>query len=210
MHRTYPNEFTREGTLNYEVNKWQKEGVSPDHDLNIVFTRLLAGAADYHLGGFRAVPVSEFKPKYIRPLMLGTRCHMLAMYVVMESYLAMVADYPSAYEGQPGFEFLKRVPTTWDETVVPDAAVGEYVTIARRKGTDWYLGSINNSKARTIKVSFDFLPLGNYTAEIYTDAADVEKNPNHLTKQVKTVTKADVITLKLAAGGGQVMHLTKK
>ncbi len=142
--------------------------------------------------------------------MLGTRCHMLGLYVVIESYLAMAADYPSAYEGQPGFEFLKKVPTTWDETIVPDAVVGEYVTIARRKGTDWYVGSINNSKARTITVSLNFLPPGNYTAEIYTDAADVEKNPNNLTKQIKTVTKADVITMKLAAGGGQVMHLTKR
>jgi alpha-glucosidase len=210
LHRTYPNEFTREGTWNYERNKWIKEGVGPDHDINIVFTRLLAGAADYHLGGFRAAPESDFKPKFIRPLMLGTRCHMLAMYVVMESYLAMVADYPSAYEGQPGFEFLKKVPTSWDETVVPDAAVGEYVTIARRKGTDWYVGSISNSKARTITVSLNFLPPGNYSAELYTDAPDAEKNPNNLTKQIKTVTKADVITMKLAAGGGQVMQLTKQ
>ncbi len=210
LHRTYPNEFTREGTHNYEQNKWQKEGVSPDHDINMMFTRLLAGPADYHLGGFRAVPEKEFKPQYTRPLMVATRCHMLAMYVVMESYLTMVADYPSAYEGQPGFEFLKKVPTTWDETVVPGVEVGEYVTLARRKGTDWYVGSINNRKARTIKVSLDFLPKGNYSAELYTDAPDAEKNPNHLTKQVKIVTKADVITLKLAAGGGQVMQLIKK
>lgn len=75
LHRTYPNEFTREGTHNYEQNKWLEEGVSPVHDLDIVFTRLLAGAADYHLGGFRAVPESEFKTQYTRPLMVGTRCH---------------------------------------------------------------------------------------------------------------------------------------
>jgi alpha-glucosidase len=210
LHRTYPNEFTREGALNYEFNKWSKAAVGPDHDLDIVFTRLLAGATDYHLGGFRAVPESRFKTKYTRPLMAGTRCHMLAMYVVLESYLAMAADYPSAYEGQPGFEFLQKVPTSWDETVVPGAVVGEYVTIARRKGSDWYVGSINNSKVRTITVSLDFLPPGTYSAELYTDAQDAEKNPNNLTKQIKTVTKADLLTMKLAAGGGQVMHLTKR
>ena len=210
LHRTYPNEFTREGTWNYERNKWIKEGVSPDHDLNIVFTRLLAGASDYHLGGFRAVPESEFKPKFIRPQMLGTRCHMLAMYVVLESYLASLCDYPQAYEGEPGFEFLKVVPTTWDETIVPDAVVGEYVTVARRKGADWYVGSLNNSKSRTIKVSLNFLPPGNYTAELYTDAADAAKNPNHLTKQTQTVSSKDILTLKLAAGGGQVMRLVKQ
>jgi alpha-glucosidase len=135
---------------------------------------------------------------------------MLAMYVVMESYLASVCDYPQAYEGEPGFEFLKVVPTTWDETIVPDAVVGEYVTVARRKGADWYVGSLNNSKSRTIKASLNFLSPGNYTAELYTDAEDAAKNPNHLTKQIKTVSSKDILTLKLAAGGGQVMRLVKQ
>ncbi|HEY1870666.1 MAG TPA: glycoside hydrolase family 97 catalytic domain-containing protein, partial [Chitinophagaceae bacterium] len=90
--RTYPNEYTREGTLNYEVNKWGH--ITPDHDLNIVFTRALAGTTDYHLGGFRAVPDSLFRIQYTRPLMLGTRCHMLAMYVVLQNALSMVCDYP--------------------------------------------------------------------------------------------------------------------
>lgn len=210
LNRTYPNEFTREGTLNYEVNKWRKEGLSPDHDIDMPFTRLLAGATDYHLGGFRAVPPSKFKTQYTRPLMIGTRCHMLAMYVVLESYLAMVADYPAAYEGQPGFEFLQEVPTVWDEIKVPDAEVGKYVTVARRKGMDWYVGSINNTEARTIKVALDFLSPGNYTAEIYTDASDVSQNPNHLTKEIRTVTSSDILTIHLAGGGGQVMRLVKQ
>ncbi len=210
LNRTYPNEFTREGTLNYEVNKWLKEGLSPDHDLDIVFTRLLAGATDYHLGGFRAVPPSKFKTQYTRPLMIGTRCHMLAMYVVLESYLSMVADYPAAYEGQPGFEFIKEVPTVWDEIKVPNAEVGKYVTIARRKGNDWYAGTINSTEARTIKVPLNFLPPGNYTAELYSDAPDVAQDPNHLTIETKTVTNADVITIQLAAGGGEVMRLVKQ
>lgn len=210
LHRTYPNEFTREGTLNYENNKWRKEGLSAEHDLNIVFTRLLAGAADYHLGGFRAVPESEFKTQYTRPLMVGTRCHMLAMYVVLESYLASLCDYPEAYEGEPGFDFLQEVPTTWDNTYVPDAKVGEYVTVVRQKGMDWYVGSLNNSKSRTITVPMNFLPAGDYTAEIYTDASDVAQNPNHLKKRIQTVSKSDVLTFELASGGGMVMRLVRK
>src|ERR1700737_779279 len=79
LHRTYPNEFTREGTLNYENDKWDNP-ITPDDDINIPFTRLLAGATDYHLGGFRATPLSKYKAHYTRPLVLGTRCHMLAMY----------------------------------------------------------------------------------------------------------------------------------
>src|SRR5450432_108333 len=109
VNRTYPNEFTREGTLNYEADKWNDHGISPDHDINMPFTRMLAGSTDYHLGGFRAVPEKQFKAQYTKPLVLGTRCHMLAMYVVLENGLPMVADYPAAYEGEPGFEFIREV-----------------------------------------------------------------------------------------------------
>ncbi len=83
-------------------------------------------------------------------------------------------------KAKAGFDFLQEVPTVWDEIKVPDAEVGKYVTIARRKGKDWYVGSINNIEARTIKVSLDFLSPGNYTAELYTDAPDVSQNPNLL------------------------------
>ncbi len=180
LSRTYPNEFTREGTLNYESNKWNEEGLSPDHDINMPFTRMLAGSTDYHLGGFRAVPKVKYKTQYTRPLMIGTRCHMLAMYVVLENYLQMVCDYPEAYEGQPGFEFIKEIPTVWDETKVVDAKTGEYIAIARRKNDEWYVGIITNHEARQITIPLTFLNQGKYTAEIYTDANDSVANPNHL------------------------------
>ena len=209
INRTYPNEFTREGTLNYEADKWNPEGVSPDHDIDIPFTRMLAGSTDYHLGGFRAVPKDKFKTQYTRPLMLGTRCHMLAMYVVLENYLQMVCDYPAAYESEPGFEFIKEIPTTWDEIKVPDAKAGEFVTIARRKNDDWYVGTITNHNARSMSLSLNFLPAGNYTADIYTDAKDVNENPNHLVKQTKEVTNKDIISLQIGSGGGAVVHIRK-
>jgi alpha-glucosidase len=209
LSRTYPNEFTREGTLNYEVNKWDKR-VTPDHDLNIIFTRMLAGPADYHLGGFRAVPDSLFKVQYTRPLMLGTRCHMLAMYVVLENPQGMVCDYPAAYEGQPGFDFLKQVPTVWDETKVLDAKVGEYIIVARRKDNAWYIGSINNSTAKEISISFDFLDQGEYLADVYTDAEDAGRHPDHLVKQSRAIKNTDKISLRMSAGGGMAMQIKKK
>ncbi|MFM9911152.1 MAG: glycoside hydrolase family 97 protein, partial [Chitinophagaceae bacterium] len=174
LNRTYPNEFTREGTLNYEGNKWNDIGLSPDHDLSIIFTRMLAGSTDYHLGGFRAVPQNLYKAQYSMPLMLGTRCHMLAMYVVLENYLQMVCDYPAAYEGQPGFEFIKNVPTTWDETKVLNSKIGEYITIARRNNNDWYIGAISNHQSRMLRIPLKFLKDGKYLAEIYSDAKDVD------------------------------------
>lgn len=208
MHRTYPNEFTREGTLNYENNKWA-QALTPDHDLHMPFTRLLAGAADYHLGGFRAVPAAQFRPQYTRPLMIGTRCHMLAMYVVLESYLGMVCDYPAAYEGQPGFEFIKEVPVVWDETFVPAALPGEYVCIARRKGTDWYIGAITGNRASTLSLKMTFLPPGKYEAVIYSDADDTATDPNHLVRETRMVNHTSALELRLAPGGGQAIRLKR-
>jgi Glycoside hydrolase 97. len=209
LSRTYPNEFTREGTLNYEVDKWDPQGISPDHDINMPFTRMLAGSTDYHLGGFRAVTQSEFRTQYTRPLVLGTRCHMLAMYVVLENYLQMVCDYPSAYEGQPGFEFIKEIPTTWDETKVLDAKVGEFITIARRKNGDWYVGTITNHNPRNLAVPLSFLDTGKYTMDLFSDANDVTEIPDHLVKDTRSVSRNDVINIRIAAGGGMTMHIRK-
>jgi alpha-glucosidase len=208
LHRTWPNEFTREGVMNYEYDKWS-DLMTPDHDINVAFTRLLAGPTDYHLGGFRAVPKSKFKIQYTRPLVMGTRAHMLAMYVVLEGYLSLVSDYPDAYIDQPGFDFLQRVPTSWDETKVINAKVGEWVTIARRKGDEWFVGTINNSTPREIDIVFNFLPEGEHVAEIYSDAPDSEQEPNHVDIISKTIKKGDVLKLKLTGGGGEVMRVRR-
>ena len=208
LSRTYPNEFTREGAMNYEYDKWDTI-INPDADINIPFTRMLAGSTDYHLGGFRALPQSKFIVQNFRPYVMGTRCHMLAMYVVLENYLSMVCDYPDAYIGQPGFEVIKNIPTTWDETCVPAAEVGEYISIARRKKDSWYIGTITNNKAREITLNFNFLPIGKYTAEIYSDAADADENANHLTKRKIVVNSATSLKLALASGGGNIIVLNK-
>lgn len=206
--RTYPNEFTREGTLNYEVCKWDTL-VNADHDISVPFTRLLAGPTDYHLGGFRALPRSEFKIQYVNPYVMSTRCHMMAMYVVLENHLTSLCDTPMAYEGQPGFEVLRTVPGTWDEMHVPLAEFNKYVTVARRNGTDWWVGTLNDGTARTLNLKLDFLGEGEYRAEIYTDAPDAERNPNHLSKEIRTVTRKDKIELPLAVDGGAVLRISK-
>lgn len=209
--RTYPNEFTREGTLNYEVYKWDSDRqMGADHDIMMPFTRLIAGPADYHLGGFRAVPEKDFQVHYSRPLVTSTRCHMLAMYVVLESYLNMVCDYPEAYKGQPGFDFLKEVPTVWDETKVLSAQIAEYIVTARRKGRDWYIGSINNSCGRTVEIDLGFLEGGEYQADLLTDADDTDSDPNHLQAQSLMVDSKRKLTIRLAPSGGAVMRISPK
>ncbi|MDB5279641.1 MAG: glycoside hydrolase [Ferruginibacter sp.] len=206
LSRTYPNESTREGTLNYENDKWGNL-ITPDDDIEIPFTRLLAGPTDYHLGGFRAMPSTNFKTQVTRPHVLGTRCHMLAMYVILENHLSMVCDYPEAYEGADGFDFIRDVPTVWDSTVVPGAATGQWVAIARRKGTDWYIGTITNSTSRTITIPLNFLAAGKYNATIYKDGPNAVNNPNFLIIENKFVTASDKLEFNLPSGGGAVIKL---
>ena len=118
--------------------------------------------------------------------------------------------YPDAYIGQLGFEFLQKVPLTWDETRVLNAKVPEYVTVARRKGDEWYIGTICNNTAHQIQTSLSFLPSGDYTAEIYSDAPDADVDPNHLVKVVQKVNNQSMISTNLSAGGGQVIRIVKK
>lgn len=187
--------------MNYEYNKWIREGISVDHDITIPFTRMIAGSTDYHLGGFRAGKF--YTPHFTRPITNGTRSHLLAMYVVLESYLQMVADHPGAYEGEPGFEFITEVPTTWDETKVLDAKLNEYIIIARRKADTWYIGGITNHKAREVSISFDFLMKETAQIKLYQDALD--GNANHLIQSEKNIFRNEVLKIKLDSGGGMVM-----
>jgi alpha-glucosidase len=210
LSRTYPNEFTREGTLNYEADKWDPLGVSPDHDLDIVFTRAIAGSTDYHLGGFRAVVPAAFRAQYTRPLVLGTRCHMLAMYVVLENANAMVCDYPEAYEGQPGFDFIQQVPTTWDQTRVLYGLPDEYVIIARKKREVWWLGGITGNTGRTLILSFDFLKEGNWKATLFQDDLKTPFHPNGILIATREVNSHSTLEIPMAAGGGFAVKIEKQ
>jgi alpha-glucosidase len=207
LSRTYPNEFTREGTLNYEADKWNPLGVPPDHDLDVAFTRTIAGSTDYHLGGFRAVMPDKFRAQYTRPLVLGTRSHMLAMYVVLENANAMVCDYPEAYEGQAGFDFIQHVPVTWDETRVISAVPDQYLLIARKKNKAWWIGGITGNAARTLKINFLFLGEGSWRATVYQDDLKLPVNPNGILIKSLSVKSTDSLEIPFAPGGGVVMSI---
>jgi alpha-glucosidase len=131
------------------------------------------------------------------------------MYVVLENYQGMVCDNPDAYIGEPGFEVLQQMPTTWDETKVTNAVIDQYISIARRKGNDWYIGSISNHDKHEVKIDLNFLPAGKYTATIYSDADDVNINANHLKKETKQVDSKTGLKINLSEGGGNVVILHK-
>jgi alpha-glucosidase len=135
-------------------------------------------------------------------MVMGTRAQQLALYVVFDEPLAMVSDAPSAYADQPGFRFIKDVPTTWDVTRVLNGEPSEYVTIARRHGDEWYLGSLTNWTRRDLRISLEFLGEGVYKAELYEDAADADQNPKHISILQQRVRRSDTLVLHLASGGG--------
>jgi alpha-glucosidase len=161
---------------------------------------------DYHLGGFRAATTNDFKPQPLKPMVLGTRCHHLAMYVVFENPMPMVCDAPSAYEGQSGFDFIRQVPTTWNETRVMKGKVGQYIALARRADRDWYIGAMTDWTSRQLEIPLSFLRPGRYQAEIWADRID-SSDPNQLTFIQRDVGGDDTLTLQLASGGGQVIRI---
>ena len=119
----------------------------------------------------------------------------------------VVCDHPTAYEGQPAFEFIKKVPASWDETRVINARVGDYITIARRRGKEWYVGSMTDWSPRELEIPLSFLGEGEFTAEIYADAADAERNPKNVVVTKKQVNRGTVLKVKLAAGGGNAIRI---
>ena len=206
LRRTYPNLLTREGVMGLEYNKWSYR-VTPDHNVMLAFTRMLAGPMDYTPGGFRNTTRDQFEPRNLRPEVMGTRAHQTALFVVFESPFEMVSDYPEAYEGQKELAFLSAVPTSWDETRVLNAKVGDYVTIARRRGAEWYIGSIAGWHAADLDIPLNFLGPGQYTAEIYSDAPDAAENPTHTTLDRRSVSQSTVLKAKLVSGGGQAIRI---
>lgn len=206
LDRTYPNIMGYEAVLGMEQSKGGSRD-NPDHQVTIPFTRMLAGRMDYTPGGFDNVTKEDFVARSHKPMVMGTRAHQLAMYVVYESPFQMVSDYPAAYENQPAFEFIKEVPATWDETKVLNGIPGEFITIARRSGGDWFLGSMSNWKPRDLDVSLDFLQPGRYLAEIYSDAKDAGRAPKHVSIEKKRVNSSTHLKLRLAPGGGCAIRL---
>ena len=210
LQRTYPNLMTQEGVRGQEYNAWSPDGGNPpEHTCVLPFTRGLAGPMDFTPGIFN----------FRNPVFPGTHpqttlAKQLALYVVLFSPLQMAADMIENYENQPAFSFITSCPTTWAKTVIPDAKIGEFVTIARkdRNSEDWFVGSITNAEARILDLPLDFLDKGtSYKATIYEDGegADYSTNPYPIKISEKEVTSNSILQLQLAPGGGTAIRIEK-
>jgi alpha-glucosidase len=206
IRRTWPNLMTREGILGQEYSKWSF-AVDAEHNVILPFTRLLAGPGDFTPGGFDNVTRDQFEARNNDPMVMGTRAHNMAMFVVYDSPLMVLCDHPSAYKGQPEFQFIKDTPATWDETRVINAEVGDFITVARRSGNDWFVGSMNDWTVRELNIPMSFLGPGKYTAKIYADAPDASENPKHVDITEMPVDRSTVIKVSVASGGGHCIRI---
>lgn len=209
LRRTYPNWIAREGARGQEFNAWGTPPNPPEHTAILPFTRLLGGPMDFTPGifdmSFNGLGATSNRPQ-------TTLAKQLALYVVLYSPIQMAADLPRNYEAKmDAFQFIRDVPTDWQESIAIAGEVGDYVAFARqeRDGNDWYVGALTDEKARELTIKLDFLTPGKrYQAQIYRDSdkANWIDNPYDITIEQKTVNASDSLTLPLATSGGAAIR----
>ena len=208
LRRTYPNWVSREGARGQEFNAWGNPPNPPEHETNLVFTRMLAGPMDYTPG----VLSLQGRNQPIR----STIARQLADYVVLYSPVHMAADLPEHYaQHMDAFRFIRDVPVDWQETRAVNGEIGDYVTLVRkdRNSQDWYLGSVTDENARTLEVPLDFLDAGKrYEAQIYRDGDDADDTDHRFSfvRETRTVTRTDTLVLRLAKAGGAAIRFVPK
>lgn len=209
LNRMYPNVISYEGVKGMENCKWSDQP-DPDHNLLLPFIRMVAGPMDYTPGAMINKNKENFRDVFTEPMSPGTRCHQLGMYVVFESPLQMLSDNPSNYYREPeAMEFLKEVPSVWDETKVLDAKVGEYILVARRKGETWYVGAMTDWSPRAMDLDLSFLPDGNYKMEIWKDGVNADRHASDFKQEKQNVTRSSKIKINMAPGGGWAAIISK-
>ncbi len=210
LQRTYPNVIGYEGVKGLENYKWANED-QPKYTTIIPYIRMMAGPMDYTPGAMRNTTEAAYRVVPNNPMAKGTRCNQLAMYVIFEAPLQMLSDNPTIYmREQPCTDFITKVPTVFDETVALDGKVGEYVALARRKGSTWYVGAMSNWTPRDVTLDFSFLPEGTYEAEVFKDGMNADREATDYKREIITVTKVTKQAIHLAPGGGWTARIYKK
>ncbi len=208
LRRTYPNWISREGARGQEFNAWGNPPNPPEHTAILPYTRMLSGPMDFTPGVFDLT----FQGPDSKQRIETTLAKQLALYVVIYSPIQMAADLPKNYLPRMDvFQFIKDVPTDWEQSQALAGEVGDYFVVARqqRGGKDWYLGAVTDEAARTVSLTLDFLTPGQrYEAQIYRDGdgADWRTNPYSVAIEKTSLRHGDKLALKLAAGGGTAIR----
>jgi len=211
LQRTYPNVVGYEGVYGLENFKWAPNFDGPRYCVTLPFIRNQAGPMDYTSGAMRNTNRANYRPVNSNPMAMGTRVNQIAQFIVFEVPIQMLSDNPTIYmKEHECTEFITKVPTTFDETVPLDSKVAEYVTIARRKGDSWFVGAMTNWSPRELIIDLSFLGAGEYTAEIFKDGINADRDATDYKKEVITVKSGDKLNIKLMNGGGWAARIEKK
>lgn len=211
LHHTYPNLINYEGVNGLEQLKWDANLDQVTYDVTIPFIRQLAGPMDYTQGAMRNATKDNYKSVYSEPISQGTRCRQLAEYVIFESPLSMLCDNPSNYLAEPECtEFIATVPTTWDNTISLNGEIGKYVTIARRKGDAWYIGSMTDWNALNLRLDLSFLGEGEFRGEVFKDGINAHRTARDYKKEQINIPVDRKLNISMAPGGGYVIKITRK
>ncbi len=204
LRRTYPNLLTQEGLIEFEFSGCS-EWDTPDHHNTLPFLRNVAGPMDYIPGTFNNVVKKDFRVVGDYPMGMGTRAHFIAMAVTTMSPMQMIPDAPSDYEREPECtRFLLSIPTTWDETRVFDAKMGDYIVMGRRSGKDWYVAATTDWTPRDFTLDFSFLPEGTFTLQHIEDGVNADIRAIDYKMKTVKVTSSTKLKIHLAPGGGWV------
>lgn len=208
VQRAYPNVVNFEGVKGLENCKWEpRTGNGPKHDMprydvSIPFLRMLPGPLDYTPGAMHNATRHNFFGNNNNPMSMGTRVHQMAMYVIYEAPLQMLADSPTHYQqNQECTSFISRIPTTWDETRPLLGDMGEYVAIARRKGQTWFVAAMTNWTPRTLTLSLDFLSAP-AKMDAFADGINADREATDYSHSSRSVQPGEKVTINLAPGGG--------
>lgn len=202
LQRKYPNAMTYEGVYGMEHDKCSYD-ISPEHDLVLPFTRMVAGPMDYTPGATINATKEDFRERWEHPMSQGTRAHQAAIFIAFESPLTMMCDSPSNYYRNHEYaRFLASIPTVWDETVALEAKAGDYLLMARRNGDVWYVAGLNDWTGRELQATLDFLGEGEYEAEIFSDGVNANRWAEDYRLERVKVRKGDALPVKMANGGG--------
>lgn len=207
IERTYPNLLSYEGVLGTEYDKWDKVGSTPEHEMDTLFVRMLAGPLDIHEGSVHPVVPENYAPNN-RPSTQGTIARQMAAYVVYDNPLPMLADSICSYRKHPKLlPYLRNVPTVWDESRVLSATVDQHLAVARRSGGQWCVGAINARSALNLDIALGFLGAGDYVAEIISDGSNADAAPGQYDVADVRVTAKDTLHVRLARAGGVAVTL---
>ncbi len=210
LQRTYPNVMTFEGVYGMEHDKCSYD-ISPEHDLVLPFTRMVAGPMDYTPGATINGTKDDFVERWYHPMSQGTRAHQAAIYITYESPLQMLCDSPSSYYREHEFtSFITQVPTVWDQTCALEAKAGDYLLIARRSGEKWYVAGLNDWNERELPLTLDFLDDKLYDVEIFRDGVNANVWASDYKVEHVTAKKGDSMQVKMANGGGWAAIFTPR